>query len=623
MNKHIVENIHHYLKLRNPEYAVLLSGKWGSGKTYFIDQLVENFLEQYTTGKEENKTKFIKISLFGLSKVTQIDETIFSKLHPILGHKYAKMTGSMLKSALKLGLNFDADGDGKSDRRLTINPKEFGFFSDDKKSDKELIFIFDDLERTSIELSEILGYINYLVEQSKFKVIILANEDEIDDKDDFNKFKEKVIGKTFEVKQDIDATFDTFIEMADNSKQTLQKHKILIHDIFKIANYNNLRHVRQTILDFEYFYSQLDDKFVKHDKIMKKLIYEFFVFSIEIKNGTLNNENFKGELFDQWAYVIYKKHKKTSLEEVVDKYAFYNLDNLLLNIDTWKMILLDGYVKRNIIIDILKNSKYLIDKETESWRRLWRYRELEDDVFKNYLKEVVENFNDNKYKEQGKLLHVIALLLYFSKSKMYDQTQRNIIKQAKSNIKSCVKSEKWDTIVYSNSYDASAYGLVFYDSKSNNMQEILKYFRKEIEKSFSVQLKDKAKKLLEDFKKNNIENLEKKLQQEFYEIPIFSQTSTNDFVLMLQDIEHKNIYDMVQKIKKRYSSTYNLENILSEEKFWKSVNNRILKGISINDNPVKYNLLKFFKEYTIKEILETFKIERERLEMKKTQYNGN
>jgi len=288
MNEHIEENLKHYISMKNPEYAVLLSGKWGSGKTYFINKYVEDF-------GSDDKIKFIKISLFGLSKVTQIDEIIFQKLHPVLGHKYAKMTGSMLKSALKIGLNFDSDEDGKSDGRLTIDPKEFGFFSDDKKSKKELIFIFDDLERTSIALSEILGYINYLVEQSEFKVIILANEDEISDRNNFNKFKEKIIGKTFEVQQDLDATFDTFINTVENSNDTLIKHKKLIKDIFIKAEYNNLRHIRQMILDFEYFYTQLDEKFKKHDDILQNLIYEFFYFFIEIKAGALNSENFQGK----------------------------------------------------------------------------------------------------------------------------------------------------------------------------------------------------------------------------------------------------------------------------------------------------------------------------------------
>ena len=106
MNKHIIENLNHYITLPKPEYAVLLSGKWGSGKTYFIDKFVDDFLDKYKIGKEENKTKFLKITLFGLNRVSQIDEVIFQKLHPVLGHKYAKMTGGMLKSALKIGLNF-------------------------------------------------------------------------------------------------------------------------------------------------------------------------------------------------------------------------------------------------------------------------------------------------------------------------------------------------------------------------------------------------------------------------------------------------------------------------------------------------------------------------------------
>jgi len=263
-----------------------------------------------------------------------------------------------------------------------------------------------------------------------------------------------------------------------------------------------------------------------------------------------------------------------------------------------------------------------MDEEAESWRRLWKYGDLEDDEFKNYLKEVVADFDDNKYKEQGKLLHVIALLLSFSKFKMYEKTQKNIIKQAKENIRSCIKSEKWDT-TSNRSFGGSAYGLGFYERESNNMQEVLKYFEKEIETSFSKQLKDKANALLEDFKENNLENIEKKLQQEFCMIPILSQININDFVLMLQNLEHKNIYDIKQKIKKRYSNVYDLENILSEEKFWKSVNNRILKGIDISDNPVKYDLLKSFKEYTIKEILQNFQKQRKRLEMNKTQNNRN
>ena len=43
----------------------------------------------------------------------------------------------------------------------------------------KIIIIFDDLERTSVEINNVLGLINLFVENKKMKVIIVANEDEI------------------------------------------------------------------------------------------------------------------------------------------------------------------------------------------------------------------------------------------------------------------------------------------------------------------------------------------------------------------------------------------------------------------------------------------------------------
>jgi len=44
INLYIENYLNNYLKIKKPEFAVLLSGKWGSGKTYFI----ENYIEKYT-----------------------------------------------------------------------------------------------------------------------------------------------------------------------------------------------------------------------------------------------------------------------------------------------------------------------------------------------------------------------------------------------------------------------------------------------------------------------------------------------------------------------------------------------------------------------------------------------
>lgn len=72
------------------------------------------------------------------------------------------------------------------------------------------ILIFDDLERANIDVKELYGYINRFVEHNRFKVIVVCNSTEITDKETFNRFREKIIGRTFEIHSDIDAAINSF-----------------------------------------------------------------------------------------------------------------------------------------------------------------------------------------------------------------------------------------------------------------------------------------------------------------------------------------------------------------------------------------------------------------------------
>jgi len=251
LNTHINTFLKHYINLEiSPEYALLLSGEWGSGKTFFINEFLKS---------EKSEKKFIKVSLFGVNSVESIDEQIFQQLHPVLSSKPIKITTNLLKSALKFGAKIDWDNDTKPDGNISINFNQLNILDkDDKSSKEEIIFIFDDLERINSDLSVILGYINTLVEQLSFKVIILANESKLQKDDTYIDFKEKIIGKTFYVKQDFSSAYNSFIELVDTSKSVLEKNTASIQSIFLMAKYNNLRHIRQTILDFEYFYKRID-----------------------------------------------------------------------------------------------------------------------------------------------------------------------------------------------------------------------------------------------------------------------------------------------------------------------------------------------------------------------------
>ena len=70
-NQHVTEYLDYYCAMDNaPEFAVLLNGEWGSGKTWFIKKFIE-----------ENDLKIIYVSLYGITSFTEIEDEFFRQLH--------------------------------------------------------------------------------------------------------------------------------------------------------------------------------------------------------------------------------------------------------------------------------------------------------------------------------------------------------------------------------------------------------------------------------------------------------------------------------------------------------------------------------------------------------------
>lgn len=88
----------------------------------------------------------------------------------------------------------------KIDLNLGFDTKYFDNYFSKSKSKDIIVFIFDDLERTNLNYKLFLGYIDSILEELNYKIIILADESKITDKE-YIEFKEKIIGKTFELQQ--------------------------------------------------------------------------------------------------------------------------------------------------------------------------------------------------------------------------------------------------------------------------------------------------------------------------------------------------------------------------------------------------------------------------------------
>lgn len=423
-NKHIEEYLDYYFDGKKKfEYAVLLNGAWGSGKTWFVKKYIE---------KQISKDKKVAyISLNGISKTSEIDEAIFKCIHPVLGSKQAKLTGQILKGALKATLKIDLDGDSKPDGSLNTSIPDIKL-PDYLKIDDNFILIFDDLERCELKIEETLGYINYFVEQESIKVLVVSNDTEIKESDNFLKKKEKLIGITFNYTEDQELAIKSVFDELDNFEL---KEKLIatiphIAEIFNRIGYKNLRAFKQSIFDFERFY--IKDTFEwKGDfdqEIFEKILKYFLILSLENKKGRFQNEILKFKEDEEKNNKIEEKDKNEILkifrgidskdsEEFMNKYGL-SLSDFIFSPEVWNEIINLNIVDKNKIDLELYEAHFRLKEEKPTWFKLMGFWDLSDLEFDDLIKKAKEEIESNRLKHPTDVLHTISMLIYFKENKL-------------------------------------------------------------------------------------------------------------------------------------------------------------------------------------------------------------
>ena len=167
----IITEIDRFINDRTYHYALMINGKWGSGKTFFVKDTLINHI------KETSSLDVNYISLYGISSTSEISEMLCMQairdktpesISKALDKKGGQIFSKTASIALKVIMNRIGTPDKAADDILALFPNY----------DNNVI-IFDDLERCGCDINEVLGYINDFVEHTDASVIIVANEDEI------------------------------------------------------------------------------------------------------------------------------------------------------------------------------------------------------------------------------------------------------------------------------------------------------------------------------------------------------------------------------------------------------------------------------------------------------------
>jgi hypothetical protein len=299
----IKETVLDYVSKKSVNNAILIKGDWGSGKTFYWNNVLKQAIkvklnkEKLIEDNEDNNAvKYI--SLYGIDSIDALKKEIFSQFisfstikDEVLSKEGKINMGKFTASAAK----FIAQATGN---HFNIGNKELTMDYEGLINLNNVVICFDDLERTTIGLDEVLGYINNLVEHSGVKVILLANEDEIKC-ENYIKTKEKLIGKTLLHEINVENIFTEILKPNFISNEFLRndlvRNKSKLIEVFERCGSNNLRIFIQSLGDLESIYNAAGQEIIQNlDNANKDSLIIFTVtLSLAVKTNGISTSLFK------------------------------------------------------------------------------------------------------------------------------------------------------------------------------------------------------------------------------------------------------------------------------------------------------------------------------------------
>lgn len=456
----LVESILDYVRADYTDYAIMINGEWGSGKTYFWNNKVKPKID----GMQFNGKKYstIYMSLYGISNLEEISKKIFIETTQLMDKnvkKHIDTTGKYtIPEYAKTGLNMaNSFGVNTSEK---INYEKF-FATDDK------VLCFDDLERANVDVIDILGYINNFVEHDHIKTIIICNEKELSTKlkntnlemktfiatylldkqgelgnndkpmveriqdkieyvfdkaNDYERIKEKLIGETFEYRPEFNYIINGILMRYENDKELirfLRENTPYIINTFNKSGTRNLRILKHSLNDFKKIFGMVNKNYPNTNyRVLQTMLIFTIAISFEIKSGKItkdkfvnikNNEEYKSIVISS---KVFMDNRQFYIKEFDNNYYY----NFKAEYRFFKFI--EMYV-RTRIFDTRKFKEDMEDiintvdtEKLPGYKRLLteEFWKISDDQFPEVIESVIEAVK----KGEIKLIDTTKLFIYFT-----------------------------------------------------------------------------------------------------------------------------------------------------------------------------------------------------------------
>ena len=603
----LVESILDYVRADYTDYAIMINGEWGSGKTYFWNHKIRPKIESMQlNGKKYTP---IYMSLYGISNLEEISKKIFIETTQLMDKnlkKYMNTSGvSTIPEYAKTGLDM-ANFFGVTQNGDRIDYGNF-FSTDDK------VLCFDDLERANVDVIDILGYINNFVEHDHIKTIIICNEKELSTKlknsnlemktfiatylldkenklnvktdkpmveriqdtieyvfdkaNDYERIKEKLIGETFEYVPEFNYIINGLLmryEKYPDLIRFLRENTKLIISTFNKSGTRNLRILKHSLTSFKKIFDMVNKSYPNtNHRVLQTMLIFTIAISFEIKAGKItkdkfininNNEEYKSILVSSR---VFMDNRQFYIKEFDNNYYY----NFKAEYRFFKFI--EIYVRTRIFdMKVFKQDMETIINTVDTdklpaYKRLLteEYWKISDDQFENVINEIMEDVKSGKL-ELIDIVKIFAYFDYFIKKELinYDMKTIKSVFLNGMNISSL-------TSTYCSNVEEELAKIALEREESEDMDQILEHFNEINYKLKEKMYMEKAEELFK-FIPMRMEQFYDKFDKEYMKVPIFKYY---DVFQMFQRISCASNEDIVTIKEKLLDRAVKNGNMLQEE----------------------------------------------------------
>jgi len=338
----IVKGLSNFVSSQD-QFAVMIDGPWGSGKTYFIKNVVIPELREHQN--------VIYFSVYGYESLNSLKSDLIGNL--FISSLGKGMDGSDTRSKVDDAISvakgaLDVFGDKLSSFKslasvasdLVIKKK----LKEQSGAENPAVLVIDDLERISsdIHISDLLGLLlTELIEPYGYRVIIVGNSKEFSkyEFDKFKKIREKIISRIFPFSFNLKNVKAEFFSKS-NIEYLKNDSEYLVDILADYAQHNeehiNLRTLEFILNTFSLINADIDEYLENSPKekseetnIKRSAFLNLFVIANEYREGRLIREELPSLnrlLYTKNYYFVHvnDNEEKSKAEKIKDRYHGYS-----------------------------------------------------------------------------------------------------------------------------------------------------------------------------------------------------------------------------------------------------------------------------------------------------------